>query len=449
MHKYPIFPYHVVVAKALPSKDLPRNFFNTRNRTMASRKPLTTDTQCRATSCAPGQSVTKHSAGNGLALWAFPDGRRSWRLRYHFGGREKLLTFGDYPDVSLSEARKLADAARDQVKKAGIDPTQQRKIDKMEAETRQGTTFEAVFEEWATKKATDGNWTEGTCRVVRSGFRLHLLPHLGPRPISAISTQDLMLVFKKVEATGQTYQSNKLLSLTRSLFNYAIRTGRCTTSPAAPMAPNETIRAHRGEHMVAIPMDQLPAFLRDLRDPATPISPLTRYAIELQLLTLTRPGETRQAEWADIDIENKTWRIRAEHMKMKQPHDVPLSSQAIELLEKIGRISGGRRSLFPKNGKPTECMTDNTAARAIRIGMKYAGTAHGLRAIGSTILNESGLFRPDVIETALAHREKDTSRKPYNRALYWKERTSMLQWWADHLDALRAGAKVLEFKRTA
>lgn len=416
---------------------------------MATRKLLTTDTQCRAASCPAGVSVTKHSAGNGLALWAFPDGRKSWRLRYHFGGREKLLTFGDYPAVTLSDARKLADTARDQVKKAGIDPTQKRKIDKMEAETRQGTTFEAVFEEWVAKKVADGKWTASTCRVVRSGFRLHIIPHLGPRPVSAISTQDLMLVFKKAEATGQTYQSNKLLSHTRSLFNYAIRTGRCAISPAAPMAPNETIRGHQVEHMEAIPIDRLPSFLRDLRDPATPLAPLTRYALELQLLTMTRPGETRQAEWSDIDLDSKTWRIRAESMKMKQPHDVPLSDQAIELLERIGRLSGGNRYLFPKNGKPTECMTNNTAARAIRHGMKYAGTAHGLRALGSTILNESGLFRPDVIEAALAHREKDSSRRPYNRAIYWKERVEMLQWWANHLDGLRAGAKVLEFKRIA
>jgi len=415
---------------------------------MATRKVLTTDLQCRAARCDPSLSVQKYSAGNGLALWTFPDGRKSWRLRYTFGGREKSLTFGDYPDVTLTDAKKRAITARDQVD-ACIDPAQQRKIDRMDAETRQGTTFEAVFEEWATKKADDGKWTASTCRVVRSGFRLHILPHLGPRPISAISTQDLMLVFKKAEATGQTYQSNKLLSHTRSLFNFAIRTGRCSISPAAPMAPNETIRAHKGEHMEMIPIDRLPSFLRDLRDPATPLAPLTRYALEWQLLTLTRPGETRQAEWSDIDLENKTWRIRAEHMKMKQPHDVPLPTQAIELLEKIGKLSGGNRHLFPKNGKPTECMTNNTAARAIRHGMKYAGTAHGLRAIGSTILNESGLFRPDVIESALAHRIEDPSRRPYNRAVYWEERVVMLQWWANHLDALRAGANVLIFKRTA
>lgn len=405
-----------------------------------------TDLECKNLKCPEGQAVKKLADGNRLSLWAYPNKRKVWRLEYTYAGKPKTLTIGEYPAVKAAEARREADRAR-QLIKEGQDPTQKRRLDRLELEHRQATTFEAVADEWMIKKAQEGKWTDESVRIYRSGFKNHLLPHLGPRPIADITPRELLLVVKKIETAGNSYFAGKLLTVTKQLFRYAIQTARREDNPADQLTG--ALKSHKTKHMSAIPLERLPDFLRALADPATKISLITRYALELQLLTIARPGEIRAAEWSEFDTENARWSIPAEKMKMRVRHQVPLTPQAITILEKLRPITGHGRYLFPKVGDPTSYMCENTLNSAIKKRMAFPGTSHGQRAVASTVLNESGLFREDVIEAALAHSEKNQSRRPYNRAQYWKERVEMAAWWANHLDELRTGAKVLPFGKAA
>ena len=405
-----------------------------------------TDLECKNLKCPPEQRVKKLVDGNRLALWASPNGKKVWRLTYTYAGKEKTLTIGDYPAIKVGEARREADKAR-QLIQQGQDPTQKRKLDRIEQQVRQATTFEGVFEEWVEKKLAGKDWTPESARIYRSGFKNHLLSLLGPRPIADITARELLLVVKRIEDAGNVYFANKLLTVTKQLFRYAIQTARRDDNPADQLIG--ALKSHKTKNMEAIPLTKLPDFLRALDDPATKVSLITRYALELQLLTIARPGEIRAAEWAEIDLEKAEWTIPAERMKMRRMHRVPLAPQSIAILSKLKLITGHGKHLFPKLGDPTSYMCENTLNNAIQKRMGFNGTSHGQRAVASTILNESGLFRQDVIEAALAHVEKNDSRRPYNRAEYWPERVEMAKWWANHLDQLRAGAKILTFEKAA
>lgn len=421
-----------------------------------------TDISCKKARCPAGQTVLKLADGKGLYLWVFPEGRKVWRLRYAYAGREKTLTLGEYPEpVSLAEAREAAADARKTIK-AGTDPVQQRRVDKLTAEAAAAATFEAVAREWIAQKIADGEawaaavkangaaagkqhgWTAGTADAALGGFRNHLFPHLGPRPIAEVEARELLAALRIVERSGAVYWANKLRSLLASLFRYAIVTGRCDRNPAADLVG--ALRKHAEVHQKAIAPDELAAFLRTLHDPLARLHPYTRLALQLLTMTMTRPGEVRAAEWSEFDLEACAWEIPAERMKMRVPHRVPLARQAVEVLRQLQPLSGGGRYLFPKVGDPTACMSDNTMAMAIKARMGFDATAHGMRAVASTILNEAG-WRPEVIEAALSHQDRNDSRRPYNRADYWKERTKMTQWYADHLDAIRTGAKVIPIRR--
>jgi integrase len=380
----------------------------------------------------PGDKPRKLFDSQGLFLLVHPNGSKYWRVKYRHHGKEKLLALGVYPDVPMAAAREARDAARKLIK-AGLDPVQQRRHEQRQARIQVDNAFEAIAREW--HEQMSGRWSAGHAKAVLWSLQRDAFPTLGPRPVAEITPAEVLDTLKAVEKREALEIAGRVLQRVKAVFRYAVQTGRAQVNPAAELTG--VLKTRRVTHQPALPREELPAFLDQLD--AYDGQPLTRLALNLLILTWTRPGELRGARWAEFDTEGAIWRIPAERMKMQTPHIVPLSRQALALIEELRSLTERFALLFPNQNRITQPISENTMTYAIyRMGYKSRATAHGFRAVASTIANEAGRFRPDVIERQLAHEERNKVRAAYHRAEYLDERRELMQWWADYLDRQRA-----------
>ena len=380
--------------------------------------------------------------GKGLYLEVAPSGGKWWRLKYRFGGKEKRLSLGVYPDVSLKVARIKRDDLRKLVAD-GIDPSHTRKAEKQS--TGDQNSFETVAREWHSKFSA--NWSESHSSRTIIRLEQNVFPWLGNKNINDITAPELLTALRRVENRGALETAHRVNQICGQVFRYGIATGRAERDPAADLKgalPPTKVKHHAS---ITEPV-KVGALMRAIQDFTGTI--ITATALKLSPLVFVRPGELRQAEWSEIDLDNAEWRIPPEKMKMRVVHIVPLSSQAIEVLKQIQPLTGRDKYVFPSNRTITRPMSDNTVNAALR-RMGYTKdemTAHGFRSMASTILNEQGWNR-DAIERQLAHSEKDGVRAAYNYAQHMPERKKMMQAWADYLDGLAAGADVIAINKAS
>ena len=394
-----------------------------------------------ARNAKPESKPKKLFDSGGLFLLVQPTGGKLWRLKYRIDGKEKLLALGAYPDVSLKDARKRRDEARNLLAD-GIDPGAQRKTEKAQRKAEAANSFENVARAWLAHRADA--WVERTRTLIWASLERYALPALGSKPIAEIQPADVRAVVQAIEAAGATETAGRVFQRVRSIFRYAVAHDLVKTDPTYPLKPAEIFKPRKVAHRAALAEKDVPAFLRQLGQYEG--DPTTRHALELLMLTAVRPGELHGARWDEFDTERALWRIPAERMKMKTEHLVPLAAQALKVLDAIKPLTGSDVLVFPSPYYPGKALSENTFNSALaRMGYKGIATAHGFRALFSTVANEHG-WRADVIERQLAHEERDDVRGAYNRAQYLTERTQLVQWWADHLDKLRKGADVIPFK---
>ncbi|MGA2253511.1 MAG: integrase arm-type DNA-binding domain-containing protein [Thermoguttaceae bacterium] len=365
--------------------------------------------------------------GGGLYLEVSPAGSKYWRLKYRFAGKDKRLALGVYPTVSLAEARDRRDKARKEIS-SGNDPGELKREAKRRAKLRSENTFEAVAREWY--ESRKHKWVTSYSRSMMVRLEKNMFPKLGHRPIAEISAPEILSVVRVVEKRGALDLAQRLMEASGQIFRFAIATARAERNPVTDLrgALKPPVRKHQA-HLKAA---ELPEYLRKLN--AYDGSLQTRLALTFLLLTFVRTSELRGAAWSEVDLEKAEWRIPAERMKMRDPHIVPLSMQAVAVLKELQPLTGQWHHVFPNQHKPSGCMSENTMLFALyRMGYHSKATGHGFRATASTILNEHG-FSPDVIERQLAHAERNQVRAAYNHAQYLPERRKMMQWWADYLD---------------
>lgn len=372
--------------------------------------------------------------GGGLYLEVAPTATatagRYWRLKYRHAGKEKRLALGVYPEVSLAEARDRREAARAQLRDK-LDPLAARKADERARRIGAANTFAAVARDWI--EANRGEWIPSHVARVERSLAADVFPVIGDRPIAELTAADLRDCVKRVADRGALEIASRVAQRCSGVFRFGIATERCASNPAADL--RGSLKRTKVIHRPAMDRAELPAFLAKLD--RYDGRPETAIALRLLLLTFVRTGEMRGARWAEIDFTRNEWRIPAARMKMKETHVVPLARQSVDALRELERYSGRGELLFPHVSDPRKPMSENTMLYALyRMGYHGRATGHGFRALASTVLNESG-WRPDVIERQLAHSERNKVRAAYNRATYLEERRTMMQSWADLIDAER------------
>ncbi|WP_206241690.1 tyrosine-type recombinase/integrase [Novosphingobium terrae] len=390
---------------------------------------------------APREKSYKMHDMLGLFLVVLPSGGKTWRMKYKQGGVEKKLTFGRYPEVNLRDARKRRDEARDQIYE-GKDPARLQRLGKLRSQLLKENTFTAIAKEYCFKRRNDGDRAWAPATASRSEYLLGLLDSsIGRLPVHEIEPIDVLAAVRKIEQRGNLESARRTLQLSSAVFRYAVATARLRSDPTrdlrgALLTPKVK---HYGAVTEACRVGELLRAIDGFDGHMT-----TRLALKLSPHVFVRPGELRHACWEEINLDAALWTIPAEKMKMRKPHHVPLSLQSIALLEEAYEMTGPRGFVFPSIRSRKRPMSENTINAALR-RLGYTTdemTAHGFRAMASTLLNESGQWSYDAIERALAHGDTDRVRAAYHRGTHWKERVEMAQWWSDLLDALRQGAKV-------
>ena len=386
----------------------------------------------------------KHFDGGGLYLELTKAGGRYWRLKYRHGGKEKRLAFGVYPAVSLKDARDRAADAR-KVMQAGDDPGALRKSDKAKALHEAVNTLEAAARGWLVHQSA--RWAPVTVARITASLEADIFPELGSRPMASIKPGEVMAAIKKIEARGAGDQAGRVLQRVKSIYRWAVTHERIESNPMLDLVLSEILKPREVNHRAAMPDRELPDFLRKLA--AYEGDPHTVQGLRLLMLTATRPGEVRGARWSEFDLGAALWIIPPERMKMRHEHRVPLSLQALQVLRTMVPLSGDRELVFPSPFYPSKPLSDNTFNSALaRMGYKNTATAHGFRALFSTVANECG-WNPDVIERQLAHKEQNGVRAAYHRSIYMADRIKLLQWWGDYLDARKAGKVLKKPSQTA
>jgi integrase len=365
-------------------------------------------------------------------------------MKYRYGGKEKRLALGVYPTVSLKGARDGAAEART-ILQAGGDPGAQRKAEKVRTAFESVNTLEAVARDWLQHQAA--RWEPLTADRVTASLAGHIFPALGARPLASIKPGEIMAAVKKIEASGASDQAARVLQRVKSVYRWAVTHERIESNPMLDLVPAEILKPRQVNHRPALADRDLPDFLAKLD--AYEGDAHTVQALRLLMLTATRPGEVRGARWAEFDLDAALWTIPAERMKMRSEHRVPLSRQALEVLRNMQALSGDRELVFPSPYYPAKSLSENTFNSAMaRMGYKGSATAHGFRALFSTVANECG-WNADVIERQLAHVERNKVRAAYHRATYLQDREELMQWWADYLDGRKAGNVVKMPSRAA
>ena len=395
----------------------------------------------------PTGRLVKLSDGDGLQLHITPEGSTLWRLAYRFNGKQKKLSFGRYPAIGLLDARKMRDAARETLAR-GIDPGVVKKVQKRTAQVAAGNTFSVIADELIAKKGREG---KAAVTIAKNEWLLTFArKDLGDRPISQISSAEVLATLQAVERRQKYDTALRLRSIIGQVFRLAIATARADNDPTIALRGALTIPKPKSRAAL-IEAKHVGGLMRaiDGFDGQT----TTRAALQLMALLFPRPGELRLAQWSEFDLEGAVWTIPASRTKMRREHRIPLPRQAIAILKSLHAITGhGKGGLvFPGVRVVTRPISENTMNGALR-RLGYDSdqmTAHGFRAMAATLLNESGKWSPDAIERALAHQDENEVRRSYVRGAYWDERQRMGQWWADQLDALKDGAKVLTFPKSA
>lgn len=392
----------------------------------------------------PGIKPYKLGDSLGMYLLVQPTGGKLWRLKYRVDGREKKLGIGRYPEVSLADARKCRDEAREQIA-VGKDPSREKQRNKTRAKLAADNTFSGLSAEYCQKRRRDGSKAWAPATAVRSEYLLSLLtPALGAIPIAKIEPADVLLALRKIEGKGNLESARRTLQLASAVFRYAVSTARLSSDPTRDL--RGALTAPTVTHYAAITEAKSVGELLRAID-AYEGQGLSRLAMQLAPHVYVRPGELRHAEWKEIDLDAGLWVIPASKMKMGKAHHVPLSRQSVVLLREVHVASGPAGYVFPSIRTGSRPMSENTINAALR-RLGYSSnemTAHGFRAMASTLLNESGKWHPDAIERALSHRDTDKVRAAYDRGTHWKERVEMAQWWSDYLDQLRKGADIVQF----
>jgi integrase len=392
-----------------------------------------TDTAIR--NAKPADKPYKVTDSQGLYLLVNPRGSKLWRIKYRIDGVERKLSLGAYPEITLAEARAARDAARRQLAHA-IDPNVAKRQARIEASIRASNSFASVAEELIEKKAREG-LAEPTLEKMRWFVKL-MGTDFGKRPVTDITPQELLHELQKHERRGRLETANLLRAFASRVFRFAVATARAERDPAQLLIG--ALTTPRVKHFAAIiDPNEFGALLRAIEDYQG--DPAVMYALKLTPHVFQRPGELRQMEWAEVNFDKAVWTIPVTKMKMRQPHSVPLSRQALAILQAMRSLSGSGRYVFPSIRTRARPISENTINAALR-RMGYSKeqmTAHGFRTSASSLLNESGKWNPDAIERALAHMVAGSVRRIYNQSAYWAERVEMAQWWSDYMDELRKG----------
>lgn len=390
-------------------------------------------TEMKIKAIKPGAKMARYYDSGGLYLQVSPVGGKYWRFKYRVEKKEKLVALGTWPQVSLKEAREKRDQCRQEIA-AGNDPMQ---LKKARAEAAcPGRTFQEVAEAW--RNNMENVWSESHAKTIRERLALNVYPVLGKKDIAGIRPTEILSMLRKIEARGAYETAQRVLGICGQIFRYGVAVGLLESDPSRDL--RGALVPHQGKQLAAITDPaEVGALLLCMDQYKGGV--VVRAALQFSALTFCRPGEIRHAEWGEVDFEAREWRIPAEKMKMRKEHRVPLSRQAMLVLEDIRQFTGDGRYVFPGVSR-SRPLSENGVTSALR-RMGYSGdqmTAHGFRAMASTLLNELG-FRGDVIEAQLAHTGGDKIRAIYNRAEYMKERRRLMQAWADYLDELRARAQ--------
>lgn len=404
-------------------------------------------TDIKVRSAKPQEKEYTLVDGDGMFLLIHPNGSKYWRFRFRFGGKQHLMAFGVYPETSLADARQKREEARRLVA-AGIDPREHKRAVK-EEQAKEAITFEFVAREW---HAANKKWSEDHSRRVLKSLEDNLFPTIGKRSIEELKTRDLLAPIKIVEATGRFEVASRLQQRTTAIMRYAVQSGLIDYNPAQEMAG--AIASSNRVHRPALELKRLPELLHRI-DGYTG-RPLTRLAVELTLLIFIRSSELRFARWCEIDFDMAMWTIPAEReaiegvkhsqrgSKMRTPHLVPLSRQALAILKQVQMLSGERDFVFIGDHNPRKPMSENTINKALRVmgyDTKVEVCGHGFRTMACSSLIESGLWSKDAVERQMSHMERNSVRAAYiHKAEHLDERKLMLQWWADFLDSNRSKA---------
>ncbi len=387
-----------------------------------------------------GEKDYKLADSGGLYVLVTTAGGKLWRLKYRIDGKERKLAIGRYPDISLAVARKRRDVAREQIA-LGIDPGREKQRKKIQAKQSADNTFAALSAEYCAKRKRDGEkgWAPST--AIRCEFLLsRVCTSIGHLPISEIEPADVLAAVRKIEVKGRLESARRTLQLAGAVFRYAVATARLASDPTRDL--RGALTAPTVTHYGAITdPKRVGELLRAIDDYEG--GGITKLALQIAPHVFVRPGELRHAEWSELDFDNALWTIPAGKMKMRKPHHVPLSRQSVELFREMHAATGPAGYVFPSVRTRARPMSENTINAGLR-RLGYASdemTAHGFRAMASTLLNESGKWNPDAIERALAHGDTDKVRAAYHRGAHWNERVEMAQWWSDYLDRLREGGK--------
>ncbi|MCF7520457.1 integrase arm-type DNA-binding domain-containing protein [Neisseria sp. ZJ106] len=374
----------------------------------------------------PADKPYKLADGGGLYLAVTPSGGKLWRLKYRINGKEKLLSIGKYPAVSLVEAREAADNARKSIA-AGIDPAAAKQQAKKEKQAALLNTFEHLARQW--HKDNLHRWKPNHAARIMAELEKDVFPQLGDKPIDEIRVADVKNLLADIVGRGATVTAEKIRQWIGAVYQHAAKLELTDRNPAAPLRGHFEKKAV--SHMPALPREELTTFYAALL--TADIDHKNRIAMLLTMLVFPRNTELRGGQWHEIDFEARTWTIPAERMKMKRPHIIPLADWPLELLQELHGLSRNTPYLFPSRTQTTGFISDATLSRIIeRMGYKGRVTPHGFRSLASSILNEQG-YNPDAIERQLAHEESNRIRAAYNRADYMAERKEMMAWYSDYL----------------
>ena len=391
----------------------------------------------------PQDKEYKLTDGAGLYLLIKPNGAKYWRLKYRVAGKEKKLSIGVYPDISLAEARLKREEAR-KIIASGGDPSEQKQVERQAKKINIDNTFKAIALEWHEYKRP--NWSKGYAEDLMEAFENDIFPDIGKRPVAEVKPLEMLTTLRKLEKRGVLDKLRKIRQACNQVFRYAIVTGRAENNPASELA--SALPPPKATHYPHLLPNELPDFLRALSTYSG--SKITQLATRILMLTGVRTIELRQAEWKEFDFEKQLWEVPKERMKMRRPHLVPLSDQVIDALQQLHAITGRYNLVFPGRNDITKPMSEASINQVLkRIGYHGKATGHGFRHTMSTILHERG-YNTAWIELQLAHVDKNTIRGTYNHAQYLEQRRAMLQWYAKYIDS-QTGCNIAQgkFNKTA
>ncbi len=377
--------------------------------------------------------------GGGLYLEVTPRGSKLWRMKYRFMNKAKKLSIGEYPIITLAEAR----TQRDQAKRLlanGLDPSATKKETKIARSQDGANTFEVIAREWHALKSPE--WSQVNSKTVIDRLERDVFPILGRYPIKLITHKMILDLTNSVKERGAHELAKRIVQMCRHIYQYAIVTGRADKNIAEDL--KGLVKAQPKSHYAAIEAKDLPKFIYDLRNHKAKLNRVTYLAVNLMMLTFVRTGELIKAEWKEFDLEARIWHIPAQRMKMKKDHLVPLSDQAIEILEELRKTHNHPKFVFPSRTDRKKHMSNNTILKALeRMGYKGKMTGHGFRALAMSAIMEKLGYRHEVPDAQLAHAKRGDVNRAYDRAKFWEERIVMMQKWADYLDNIAQGGAVI------